>query len=174
MLKANARQRTCRHAATGARGTSSERLDRYLWPEPRNRFPLEHHLVEPEMPAVHGRIGGRQDGCTERGSCRIGTGQSWKQQADIIFARADRDDLWMSLAILAAKVKGADEEGAWKRSIAHVQSYNTVQETINRRAFLCGVNKTFVVSGPASGPIRFDGDQRYGGVYRTTGSIARC
>ena len=62
----------------------------------------------------------------------------------------------MSLAIQAAKVKGADEAGTWKHnSIAHLELYNSLEEAINRRSFLCDINKTFVVSGPPSGPIRF-------------------
>ena len=39
--------------------------------------------------------------------------------------------------------------------MAHVEPYNTFEEAINRRKFLRDVKKIFVVSGPASGPIRF-------------------
>ena len=77
-------------------------------------------------------------------------------ESDFVFARACSGNLKMSLAIQSAKVKGADEKGTWKRnSIDHLEPYNSVEEAINRRSFLCDINKTFVVSGPPSGPIRF-------------------
>ena len=60
-----------------------------------------------------------------------------------------------SLAMQAAKVKDANEEGAWKRRIAYVEPYDTLEEAIDRQKFEKRVKKIFVVSGPPSGPIPF-------------------
>jgi hypothetical protein len=63
-------------------------------------------------------------------------------KSDITFARADKGSLKMSLAIQAGKVsKDADEEGAWNRRIAHVETHTTLLRRPSTGGSFCAASR---------------------------------
>ena len=173
MLKANARQRDYRRkqrllqlaqaerarshaqAADDAAFTRSLATNRYLWPKPRHKSILviswDAHCGLFQCHSSGTNTAAQRETAALSVLCSRG-----HRESDLLFARAGSGNLKMSLAIQAAKVREADEEGAWKRnSIAHMEPYNSVGEAVKRRSSLCNINKTFVLSGPPSGPVRF-------------------
>ena len=141
--------------ADAAAFTRSLATNRYLWPKPRHKFILviswDAHCGLFQCHSTGTNTAAQREAAAL--SVLSSRGHS---KSDFVFARAGSGNLKMSLAIQAAKVRGADEAGAWKRnSIAHLEPYNSVDEAFDRRSFLRDINKTFVLSGPPSGPVRF-------------------